>query len=131
MRTKERGGGVYVPFKAGVLPNMTRAFDLVKAAGFRPRLNEVTFTVSGTVVAEEGKLIFTADNMKTPVKFMLLEMTESPKWIVVNREAFAKLKEFASANTAVEIEGVWQANADPKDSKSPPTLQVVTIAVKK
>jgi aminotransferase len=45
MRTKERGGGVYVPFKTGVLPDMTRAFDLVKAAGFRPRLPEGAYYI--------------------------------------------------------------------------------------
>ena len=131
MRTKERGGGVYVPFKPGVAPDMTRAFDLVKAAGFKPRLSEVTFTVSGTVAAEEGKLILTADNMKAPAQFVLQEMTDSPKWIAVNKDTFARLKELATTNAMVEVEGVWQANADPKDSKPLPVLKVVTIAVKK
>ncbi|MCS6860122.1 MAG: hypothetical protein NZT92_07375 [Abditibacteriales bacterium] len=127
MRTKERNGGVYVTFKSGVVPDVPKALDAIANAGsFKPRADDVFFTVTGTVASENGQFVLTLDNVKTPTKFVLLAWETSD-----GAAAFAKVKEFAAQSAAVELEGQWLPHTEPSDKKSPPALKVQRVAAAK
>lgn len=127
MRTKERNGGVYVTFKSGVVPDVPKALDAIANAGsFKPRSNDVFFTATGTVAPENGQLVLTLDNVKTPTKFLLLPSDDKS-----GAEAFAKVKELAAGGGGVEVEGQWLPHADPNDKKSLPALKVQRVAAVK
>ncbi len=127
MRTKERNGGVYVTFKSGVVPDVPQALEAIANAGsFKPRADDVFFTVTGTVASENGQFALTLDNVKTPTKFALLPSDDKS-----GAEAFAKVKEFATQNAAVELEGQWLPHANPNDNKSLPALKVQRVVAVK
>jgi len=127
MRTKERNGGVYVTFKGGVVPDVPKALETIANTGsFKPRANDVFFTVTGTVTSENGQFVLTLDNVKTLTKFVLLPLDANG-----SAEAFAKVKEFAAQGTAVELEGQWLPHVAPNDTKSLPALKVQRAAAVK
>lgn len=127
MRTKERNGGVYVTFKSGVVPDVPKALEAIANAGsFKPRANDVFFTVTGTVSSENGQFVLTLDNVKTPTKFVLLPSDDKS-----GAEAFAKVKEFAAGGGSVEVEGQWLPPAGSNDKKSLPALKVQRVVAVK
>lgn len=115
-------------FKSDTLPDVPKAFELIKVGGFKPRTNDVFFTVTGRVVSENGQPVLNLDKMKSPAKFALL-----PSEGKDSEATFAQAKEFAAQNPSplIEVEGQWQPHADPNDDKSLPALKVTKVKAAK
>lgn len=104
MRTKERGGGVYLTFKDGTWPDLPRASQLIETGGFKTRPDEIYLTVTGNLIADGQEYYLNLDRMKSPMRLKLMAADNDK-----GRAAFGRLKELATQSSAVlEAEGRWQ-----------------------